>query len=287
MTFIEFCRLHGVMLLREPPPGRWVRVPTDDKPHHKNGAVKLMGHIGFVQNWATMTEPATWHAEGLAKNGTQRTQKIANQAAQEARVNAQKAAQRAMALLADCELAPHPYLASKGFRDEMVNVWNRKTDNLMVVPMRIGRTVVGAQLITPDGEKKFLYGQRSGGAEFIFGAGRTHFLCEGYATALSARVALTNLKVAYTLHVCFSAASMKRVAEGLESGFVLADNDHPSKNAPQPGGMGRKVANEIGWPFWISDQMGEDCNDFWLRRGVFALAMGIKKVMAEATRRRA
>ncbi len=278
MTFEQFAQVHGVVVGRVIP-GKWCRVPTEDKPHSRNGAYKFMGDVGFVQNWATMTEAATWHAEGDSKAVAQQVQRVANQAAQEARVNAQKAAKRAESILAECELAPHPSLAGKGFPDELVNVWNRDTDNVMVVPMRIGRNVAGCQLIKPDGDKKFLYGQRSGGAEFIFGAGRVHVLCEGYATALSARQALQNLKTPYTLHATFSAGNMKRVAEALPGGVVLADND--------ASGTGERVAREIGWPYWMSDVVGEDANDYSVRAGVFALAMGIKRVMQGLIRKRA
>lgn len=271
MTFIDFCRLHGITLTREPAPGRWVRVPTDDKPKHRNGAVKFMGTVGFVQNWATMTEAATWHADGDSKAVAQQVQRIANQAAQEARVNAQKAAQRAETILSECELATHPYLASKGFPDEMVNVWNRETDNVMVVPMRMAGAVVGCQLIKPDGDKKFLYGQRSGGAEFVIGQRGSHVLCEGYATALSAQQALRNLKLAYVLHVTFSAGNMKKVAATLPTGLLIADND--------ASGTGERVAREIGWPYWMSDTVGEDANDYAQRCGLFQLAMGIRRAI--------
>lgn len=279
MTFEDFCRIHGVTINRLPPAGRWVRVATEDKPRSRNGAVKFMGDVGFVQNWATMTEPAVWRADGDSKAAAVRARAVANQASQEARVNAQKAAQRAEAMLAECELAPHPYLASKGFAEAAVNVWNRETDNVMVIPMRCAGRIVGAQCIKPDGDKKFLYGQRSGGAEFVFGNKGRHFLCEGYATALSTQRALVNLKVPYTLHVTFSAGNMKKVAEALPGGFVLADNDES--------GTGERVAREIGWPYWMSDKVGEDANDYSQRAGVFALSMGLKRVMQEAVRRRA
>lgn len=278
MTFEDFAKLHGVIVGRLTP-GRWVRVATDDKPRHRNGAYKFMGDVGFVQNWATMTEAATWHAEGDSKAVAQQVQRVANQAAAEARVNAQKAARRAEHILSECELAPHPYLASKGFPDALVNVWNRETDNVMVIPMRHLDRIVGAQLIKPDGDKKFLYGQRSGGAEFIFGSKGTHVLCEGYATALSVQRALVSLKANYTLHVTFSAGNMKRIAESLPGGLVIADND--------ASGTGERVAQEIGWPYWISEQVGEDANDYSRRAGVFSLAMGLKRLMQEAARMRA
>jgi phage/plasmid primase-like uncharacterized protein len=275
MTFEQFAALHGVIVGRLIP-GKWIRVATEDKPRSRNGAYKFMGDVGFVQNWATMTEAATWHAEGDSKAVAQQVRQNANKVAQEARVNAHKAAKRAEQILSECELASHPYLAAKGFPDEMVNVWNRESDNVMVIPMRAGRDLVGAQLIKPDGDKKFLFGQRSGGAEFVIGQRGAHVLCEGFATALSTQVAMRNLKVPYVLHVTFSAGNMKRIAETLPGGLVIADNDKS--------GTGERVAREIGWPYWMSDVVGEDANDFAQRRGVFALAMGIKGLLQERRR---
>jgi len=270
MNFEQFALLHGVKVA-SPVFGKWIRVATEDKPRSRNGAYKLMDGIGFVQNWATMTEPAIWRAEGESRAVTQQAIQSAKQAAQEATALARNAAQKAQTMLGDTELATHPYLAAKGFPDEIGNIWNKDTDNVLVIPMRRGSEIVGCQLIKPDGDKKFLYGQRSGGAEFIFNRKGKHILCEGYATALSIRLALQNLKVPYTLHVCFSAGNMKKVAETLPGGILVADND--------ASGTGERVAKEIGWLYWMSDEVGEDANDYMLRRKVFALAMGLKAVM--------
>lgn len=271
MTFFDFCRLHGVVLTSMPPTGKWVRVPTDDKPRSRNGAVKFMGDMGLCQNWATMTEPAIWKDQGITKEAQKRIRVVALEADRQARENAQKAAQRASAILSECELAPHPYLASKGFPDEKANVWNIEQDNLMVIPMRRGAELVGCQLIKPDGDKKFLFGQRSGGAEFVFGQKGIHVLCEGFATALSARAVMRNLKTDAVVHTTFSAGNMKKVADGLPVGLVIADND--------ASGTGERVAREIGWPYWMSDAVGEDLNDAHQRLGLFSVAMQLKQVM--------
>lgn len=271
MDFLTFCRTCGVILNRYPPVGRWVRVPTEDKPRSRNGAVKFMGDMGFCQNWATQTEPSVWRDEAVSKDAQRRVRAVAGQAEREAQELARKAAQKAAAILGECELAPHPYMASKGFPDELVNVWNRESDNLMVVPMRRGSVVVGCQVIKADGDKKFLYGQRLGGAEFVFGQHGMHVLCEGYATAMSARAVLRNLKTPAVVHATFSAGNMKRVAEALPAGLVIADND--------ASGTGERVAREIGWPYWMSDVVGEDLNDAHQRLGVFPLAMQIKQVV--------
>lgn len=265
--FVQFCRSHGVLIDYLPPIGQWVRVRTADKPRHRNGSVKWMGDFGLVQNWATMEEPACWKGDVSTQV---KARAIADRKAADkhALVLAQKAAQKASSILSECELATHPYFERKGFPDQVVNVWN---GDVAVVPMYRGRDLVGLQMIDTQGGKKFLFGQRSGGAEFVLGQKGIHVLCEGFATALSAQAVLRNLKVPYSIHVTFSAGNMKRIAEGLPSGVVLADND--------ASGTGERVAKEIGWPYWMSDVVGEDFNDAHMRLGTFSLAMKLKGVM--------
>lgn len=271
MDFLSFCRLNGVLIESLPPIGVWKRYKTEDKSSKRNGAVKFLGDHGLVQNWATMTEPASWRAEGAAP-AVQRQQirKASHDAAQ---ANA-RAAEKAAWILGQSKTKKHAYLAAKGFPDAVGNVWDMDSP-LLVIPMRIGSKVVGCQLIDEAGGKKFLTGQRTGNAEFIFSNGGEHILCEGYATALSAQQALKNLKRRYTLHVCFSAGNMVKVADSLPRGFVLADND--------ASGTGEKTARAIGWPFWMSDMVGEDANDFHIRAGLFALSQHIGLLMRRAT----
>lgn len=270
-SFLNFCRLHGVSVHTLPPEGRWVRVATEDKPRHRNGSVKFMGDHGFVQNWATMTEPAVWKAEGLSKAVIQQARASACRAAQEADQQAAKAAAKAAHILQECELAAHPYLGAKGFAELQALVWNASTDNLLIVPMRNGRTLVGLQQIKADGDKKFLFGQRSGGAEYVMGNAGVDVLCEGYATGLSVQAVMRQLKAACRVHVTFSAGNMVKVARSLRTGLVVADND-----ASQ---TGERAAQDIGWPYWLSDRVDEDFNDAHQRLGAFALAMQLKGLL--------
>ena len=266
--FVSFCRGYGIVLDRLPPVGRWVRVKTEDKPRHRNGSVKWMGDVGFAQNWATMDEPAIWRGE-TTKDVLQRIKRDNANARRQDDQMAAKAAHKAFQMVSECTLDIHPYFERKGFPEHVVNVWK---DGCAVIPMYRDRKIVGCQTITPDGDKKFLYGQRSGGAEFVIGQRGKHFLCEGYATALSAQVVLRNLKTPYVLHVCFSAGNMKKIAQDLPGGVVLADHD--------ASGTGERVAREIGWPYWMSDKVDEDFNDAHMRLGVFPLAMQLRRVMS-------
>lgn len=265
--FVQFCREHGVLMDSLPPIGRWVRVKTEDKPRHRNGAVKWMGDFGLVQNWATMVEPAYWRGE--TSIAARRRAAVDRRTAEEhVEALARRAAAKAQAILSECVVTAHPYFERKGFPDHAVHVWKGE---VAAIPMRQGRHLAGLQLIDEEGGKKFLFGQRSGGAEFVIGQNGAHILCEGYATALSAQAVLRNLKVPYSIHVTFSAGNMKRIAQALPGGVVLADND--------ASGTGERIAQEIGWPYWMSDAVGEDFNDAHQRLGTFSLAMRLKGVL--------
>jgi phage/plasmid primase-like uncharacterized protein len=274
MTFLDFCRAHGVILDSLPPMGVWRRYKTADKPGHRNGAVKYMGDHGFCQNHATMQDVSSWRAEGESAMAHQDIQRVAKDAARETALGNAKAAQDASKMLAEATQSTHAYFAAKGFPDERVNVLKVDGALLALVPMFIGTQLVGCQKITEAGEKKFLHGQRSGGAEFVFNGRGLHVLCEGYATALSARKALSHLKRSYTLHVCFSAGNMKKIAANLSGGIVMADND--------ASGTGERVAREIGWPYWMSDKVGEDFNDCHQRLGLFSVSQSLSKAIRES-----
>ncbi len=275
MDFLSFVRAHGILIDTVPPVGRWMRLPTQTHPRKRNGAVKFMGDFGFCQEHSTMTEVAVWRAEGESQAAIERVQQVAQQAAQETERKQREAAAKAAQMLAESELLTHPYMAAKGFPDERVNV----LDGVMLVPMRVGRDLVGAQQITAEGGKKFLFGQRSSMAEFVMTAGQdgVHVVCEGYATGLSVRAALATLRRPYYVHVAFSAGNMKKIAQALPSGLAIADNDASE--------TGEKTCKEIGWPYWMSDTVGEDCNDYHQRRGLFALAQGLQKMLLDRRRR--
>ena len=98
-----------------------------------------------------------------------------------------------------------------------------------------------------------------------------NIVCEGYATALSVRAALKQMKRRYSIHVCFSAGNMVRVADGLQPGLVIADNDES--------GTGQEAAASIGWPTWMSDRVGEDANDYHRRVGLFGLTQSLTQSM--------
>ena len=268
--FIAFARAHGILIDRLPPLGVWRRYPTDDHPHKRNGAIKWMGEVAFLQNWAMSTEVVVWKTDKANPVDLARYRRDA-QAAERKRLQQQEeAAKKAQWILSQCQYGYHPYLAAKGFPDEQANIWKSDDGLVLVIPMRVGHRLVGCQLIREDGSKKFLFGQRTSNAEYIMDAKGPHVLCEGYATALSIKQALTALKRKFTLHVCFSAGNMKKIAETLPGGFIVADNDLSL--------TGQKTAEEIGWPWWMPPEAGTDFNDFAQQVKTFKASQALNKL---------
>ena len=272
MDFIEFCRSHGILINDLPPLGVWKRFPTEDHPRSKNGAVKFMGDVGFVQNHATSTVVSIWKPDSPITTKVKSTYLASIRSAEDEQKKKQhQAMQRAVGMLNGSGLSTHPYLEAKGFPDEQGNVLWQDGKPVLLIPMRVAGNLVGLQQIDQDGGKKFLYGQRTSNAVFTFDNKGMNVLCEGYATALSVRLAFKQMKQRYTLHVCFSAGNMAKVAAGLEPGLLIADND--------ASGTGQRVAEESGWKYWLSDRVGEDANDFHQRVGLFQFTQSLTRSM--------
>lgn len=269
MNFDDFARGHG-LILKHVVPGKWMAVPTEDHPRKRNGRYKFLGDVGWVQNWATMSKPEMWRSEGT-KVPTIDFRRIQRDADRERLENARKAAQKAAWIMHQCKPDTHPYLERKGFPDEKGNVWENEGRRLLVVPMRNDGRLIGCQLIDEDGGKKFLAGQQTKGASFVLDAKGIALFCEGYATALSIRAAMKAMKVRYTIHVCFSAGNVKCVAGSTPNGVIIADRD--------PSGIGELAAKDTGKPYWLSETVGEDFNDYQLRVGLFQSTLTLKKFL--------
>ena len=268
MRFEDFARLHG-LIIRDVIPFKWVSTPTEDKPRSNNGRYKYMGDVGWVQNWATMDKPSMWKSDERFTPTPDFIRKK-NSALNDRQQLADKASSKAGWIMHQTTNATHEYLANKGFPDEEGNVWKTDTDELLVIPMRIDKKLVGCQLIDTKGTKRFLYGQQTKGASFCIDAKGTPIFCEGYATGLSIRSVMMSNKLRYSIYVCFSAGNLKEVAKNFKDGFVVADND--------PSGVGESTAVATGKPYWISDTLGEDFNDYHLRVGQFKASQSLKQL---------
>lgn len=283
MDFINFARAHGVVIDRLVDDCKWHRTPTTTHPKKRNGAYRHCGTHAHVQDHATMTEPVLWtpDADQAASIDHAAIAARAAAAARQIHQDQKSAADRAKAILAQCAIDKHPYLVAKGFPEEHANVWVDGDVRKLCIPMHVDGRLVGLQTISDKTghDKKFLYGQRTRGAVFVFDNKGQNWLCEGYATALSVRAALQAIKVRYRLVVCFSAGNLLAVATSLKTGFVVADRDRQTVQAPNEGGMGWKVATESGLLFWRAPQDGMDFNDYMREAGVFRASQELK-VMA-------
>jgi len=272
MRFEDFAREHG-LILSGLQLDRWVATPTEDHPRSSNGRYKFLGNVGFVQNWATMDRPATWFSEGHTINSPQIKKSIDASKARQIE-SAEQASKKAGWVLHQTELKSHPYLVSKGFPEEQGNVWIKDDKEILVIPMRIDCRIVGVQLIDDEGNKKFLHGQTTKGASFCMNAKGIPMFCEGYATALSIRECMKASNIKYAIYVCFSASNMKHIARAVGGGFIVADND--------PNCIGEKTAKETGKPYWLSETVGDDFNDYHQQVGTFRASQNLKKVLLES-----
>lgn len=252
MNFISFAEAHG-LIIRNLVEGKWTRVPTTDHPRKRNGTYIYDGTFGAVRNWAVHAEPIVWRPSEPVKIDMDSIRRRRAKAEREQAIARENAAKKAAWIMHNTTKGKHPYLAKKGFPNEMGWVWN----DLMIVPMRIDNRLVGCQMISADGDKKFLAGQQTKEAVAIFDNKGVPILCEGYATALSVKRALKAVKTRYKIIVCFSAGNVLTVAKNVPDALIIADND--------PTGI--KTAESTGKPYWVSDVEGEDFNDAELRVG--------------------
>jgi putative DNA primase/helicase len=271
MDLINFCRAHGILIDAMPPIGVWRRYPTEDHPRSKNGAVKYMGTHAFVQNHAIDQAVNIWKPESVAEVDRRKFEVLAKRESDKQIQDQKLAREKAAFIVKSSQLAFHEYLKAKGFPEETGYVWTSPDGNVLVIPMRIDGQLFGCQLIDKHGSKKFLYGQKSSGAEFIFDNKGEHFFCEGFATALSIKQSLKAVKVRYTIHVCFSANNLLKLTQKYKRGFVIADNDESL--------TGENVAKRSGLPYWMSPVLGEDGNDFHQRMGLFKLSQEIVRLL--------
>jgi putative DNA primase/helicase len=254
MSFENFAQSHG-LIIKDLELNKWIRVPTTDHPHKRNGSYIFDGERGAVQNWAMHDKPVTWFSDTRVWVDDAEYKKK-REAAENKKIDLQKkAASKGAWILKNSAISTHPYLTKKGFPDETGYVWN----DLLVIPTRLDGKLTGCQLIAADGTKKFLSGQRTQGVYCGFDNKGMDILVEGYATALSVRRALKTARKRYKIWVCFSANNIITVSKGIKTGLVVADNDSNQ--------TGIKAAIKTGLPYWVSDTEGEDANDYELRVG--------------------
>lgn len=269
VNFVQFAESHGLIIdhLIE---GRWARVKTVDKHHHRNGAYKFLGDVGFVQNHANMDAVAVWKPEGGAIIDRVAMREQARRAHADTLARQNAAAARAHAMLGEAAIERHPYLRKKGFPKETGFV----REGELLIPMRgDGRKLLGVQRIKADGSKLFLSGTKAAGAMYALGSdmAKERWICEGYATALSLRAALADLRRSAQVIVAFSAGNIKAIAPHIRRpAFIMADCDL--------NGVGAAAAVATGLPWVMPDEDGFDCNDVHQQHGLRALVELVRSV---------
>jgi putative DNA primase/helicase len=258
MSFQDFARAHG-LLIKDLVLDRWVRVGTEDHPRKQNGAYIFDGHKGALINFAVHDRHILYKSEEPFVPDPNAHKKMLA-AKQEHEQRQKKAAQRAAYIVNNSVKDQHPYLVRKGFVDKGL-IWN----DLLVLPMRVLGNLVGCQLISQDGTKRFLSGQRTKGASLVIDNKGRNILVEGFATGMSVRRAMKHLRERYTIHVCFSAGNMLEVAKNLRDPLVIADNDP----------MGIATAKKIAPHYWVGEA-GEDFNDAEQRIGTAAVSDSLR-----------
>lgn len=300
--FASFADSHGLVIQDLRADGRIHRVPTAEHPRKRNGAYMWDGRRGWVMAWdgATGTQ---WFNDPCAKPWTE-AEKRAWKARQDARraEDARKharAVQRAVEIVQRARFDYHGYLTRKGFPNEQGLVadgferfvkkgdgYEREVlDDVLIVPMRdpVSNALRGAQAIfwrpdTREWVKEMIPGTQAKGAALCIGAGAEHWLVEGLATGLSVRAALASLYRQARVVVCFSAGNLPVVAEMLKGRrYVVADNDHPSKQTGVK--AGEWFAARTGLPWCMPPELGSDANDMHARYGVRALADLLRTLM--------
>lgn len=277
MDFRSFAHAHGVEINRLEQ-GRITRCATTEHPRKRNGAYLFEGQWGWCMDWSQHPEPIYWQDDSIVSPEQLADLKARMEAsrrihAAERSREAANAARKAASIIKEAKPDLHPYLERKGFPDALGLVWEKDGDRLLVVPMRIGSTVAGCQVIDHDGNKRFLRGQKTNGAEFVIGSAGHEIWCEGYATARSIHAVLTAMKVPCRVHACFSAGNLERLAK---RGFVVADND--------ASGTGEKSAQKTGLPYWMAPEVGFDFNDYHMAAGKFAAGMALRQFLTKRTR---
>ena len=257
------------------------RVRTEDKPGRRNGAVIVLSvrplRVWF-QNWSTGI--SGMHSEGggsglPSRAEFQRIMRARLQAKAEREATQAEAAQRAEALWRSAKRADpdHPYLVRKQIERHSI----RQIDDDLVVPLRFNCAIQSLQYISPEGDKRFMYGGRVAGCHFGLGIPRvTLVVAEGVATGCTLAEELE-----LGVSVAFNAGNLKPVAIDLARRYpqskiiIAADNDRNTPNNP-----GVRYATEaaaavggtvVSPNFSMAAKVETDWNDYRNRYGAAAL----------------
>lgn len=291
----QACRDVGIYPPKKMAFGKWLNTDTlAGKSGKGDGRVIVQEHFVTAWNWQTGVKATVNLRDGLsAKEQRSVAQKVSRSKAK-AEKDAARAVGMADALIAAATLSTHPYLVAKGFPDEQAMIVSSDTvrkvvgeyivptgaGSAVMIPARRAGKVTSAQLIWESGVKKFLFGGEMGGASHRIASGAYTWLCEGYATSLSVRLALKGLGMQSTVLCCFSASNIVAVArQARNRTFVAADNDKPLEQFGWLG-AGEHYAKQTDLPYGMPPDVGLDFNDMHQRDGIFAVQRVLTSVMS-------
>lgn len=194
------------------------------------------------------------------------------QFADQERARQRKAADKARELINQAIPSLHPYLDRKGFPA----LPGLTLDGILVIPvMDFNRypEVISAQLISNEGDKKFIPGGRVKAGVYRLGVApskaRRVVLCEGYATGLSLDAALRLLPGPHCVLVCFSAKNLELVSTLVTvDALIAADNDASR--------TGEESAKRTGRRWFMPSEIGTDWNDVHVKHGLRAVMEAIR-----------
>lgn len=203
----------------------------------------------------------------------------------------------------------NPYLQAKGV--PAFGVREDVDGNLLVPVMTVDKELRGLQTISPEGEKRFMYGMEKNGNFHLIAGDNTPLgkdpsqgeiiLAEGYATGATLHMA-TEKPVA----VAFDAGNLEPVAKKLREKFpnaaitICADNDHQhTRRTPEgvePWNKGvelaQKAAQEVGGkvvvPSFTDEEKARgltDFNDLHQSRGLDEVKQQVKHVLRQEIER--
>lgn len=295
-AMISACRAVGIEAPRKVETGRWCPSPVEGKGRgNTSGRVMINddGKTGVAWNHSTGLHQRFWvGGSSEAPPPVQRDPEADRRRAQEQR----EVEAACLRIVKACDQTQHPYLARKGFAEEMGLViadprplmprgslgeamaaaLPNGDGPLLVVPGRIGRRLTTVQFITAEGAKKNILSGQMGGAFHRIATGRETWVCEGIATALSVRAALRLLGRSATVLSAFSASNVAKVAEGIRGAIVAADHDKPV-DAFGGLGTGEYYARRSGCAWVMPPCMG-DFNDLHQSEGIRAVALQLKGI---------
>jgi putative DNA primase/helicase len=283
------CADVGIIPPAAPAYGKWVRTDTlSGKNGKSDGQIIVNEHHVTAMNFQTGETVTVGMATGeRTANDRREIAKVIEHHKAKKREQAARAAKIAESIVAASETAGHPYLSGKGFPAEKALVVPADTvrrlagdylveesgKRAVVMPARIDHRITSLQLIWEDGSKKFLAGGEIGGSSHRIAKGADTWLCEGFATGLSLRMALKALRRTDTVQCCFSASNLVKVAKTIKGRcFIVADHDKIPMNDPFEGiGPGEHFAKASGKPYLMPPEVGTDLNDVHMRDGIFAV----------------